>query len=98
MTNELVDTKAETPYARWHAEITAAEKELKKYHERGRLVVKKFLDERAAENSSAKWFNVFSANVNILEAALYAQPPKPAVTRRFKDYDDEVARVAALML
>ena len=33
-----------------------------------------------------------------MEAALYAQPPKPAVTRSFKDYEDEPARVAALML
>lgn len=98
MTNDVVDTKAERPYDRWHAEITAAEKELKKFHERGRMVVKKFLDERAAENSAAKWFGVFKANVDILEAALYAQPPKPAVSRSFKDYEDEPARVAALML
>ncbi len=98
MANDIVDTKAEKPYDRWNAEITAAEKELKKFHERGRLVVKKLLDERAAENSAAKWFNVYKANVDILEAALYAQPPKPAVTRSFKDYEDEPARVAALIL
>jgi hypothetical protein len=87
-----------TPIQRWMQEIDMAEEELKKFHERGRRVTKRFLDERDMVQSENKWFNIFYANTNILESALYAQLPKPAVTRRFKDYDDDVARVAALIL
>jgi hypothetical protein len=87
-----------TPYEKWSREIVAAEKNLVKFHERGRRTVRKFIDERSATQQNAKWFNVFYANTNILESALYAQLPKPSVTRRFKDYKDDTARVAGLIL
>lgn len=93
-----VVTKEMTPYQRWQAEIDAALQATKKFHERGRLVVRKFIDERDAVSSGARWFNIFYANVNILESALYAKLPSPSVTRRFKDYQDETARVAALII
>ena len=87
-----------TPYEKWTREIEASEKNLVKFHERGRRTVRKFIDERSATQSGAKWFNVFYANTVILESALYAQLPKPAVSRKFKDYQDDTARVAGLML
>jgi hypothetical protein len=86
------------PVELWAGEIEAAEKELKKFYERGRLVTRKFLDERDALESNFKWFNIFYANTQILESALYAQLPKPAVSRKYTDYNDDIARVAALIL
>lgn len=86
-----------TPRA-WLAEITAAEAELKKFHERGRRTNRRFLDERDQASATDKWFNIFYANTNILESALYAQLPKPVVDRKYKDYKDDVARVAALII
>ncbi len=94
----IVDPKKLSGAELWAAEITAAEAELKKFHERGRKVNKQFLDERDAVYTDSKWFNIFYANTNILESALYAQLPKPAVSRRFTDYNDEVGRVAALII
>lgn len=82
----------------WSGEITAAEAELKKFIERGKKVNRKFLDERDTVNTNDRWFNIFYANTNILESALYAQLPKPAVSRRHTDYNDDVGRVAALIL
>lgn len=95
-----MDTKDKnlTPQQKWDAEIRAAEKELVKFDKRAKKVVKKFIDERDTLQGGNKWFNVYYANVNILEAALYAQPPKPAVNRRFKDYEDDVGRVAGTIL
>lgn len=93
----MADTK-DTPQEKWKNEIEQAEKELKKFHERGDATNKKFLDERNELTANHKWFNIFYANTNILESALYSQIPKPAVSRRFKDYDDEVARVAGIIL
>ena len=82
----------------WNREITAAEKELKKFYERGRNCTKKFLDERDALQGSSRWFNIYYANTQILESALYAQLPKPVVSRKYTDYNDDVARVAALII
>ena len=83
---------------KWVAEIDAAEKALKKFHERGNYTTKRFIDERDTLTSSSKWFNLFYANTNILESALYSQLPNPIVSRRFKDYDDEIGRVASMIL
>lgn len=91
-------TEAVSPHKKWEKEIDYAERELKKFHKRGQTTTRRFLDERDAHNSDSKWFNIFYANTQILESALYSQLPKPAVTRRFKDYDDDVARVAATIL
>ncbi len=79
-------------------EIDAATKERTKFTERGRATVKRFVDERDLVSADNKWFNIFYANTNILESALYSELPNPTVSRRFKDYEDQVARVAALML
>lgn len=98
MATKKPSAKTQTRQESWIAEIAAAEKELKKFHERARVVTKRFLDERDTMSGGLKWFNIFYANTNILESALYSQLPKPSVTRRFKDFDDPVARVAAQML
>jgi len=97
-TGSIEDPSKLTPVQLWTREIEAAEKELKKFHERARRVTRKFLDERDSLEGDMKWFNIFYANTNILESALYAQLPKPAVSRKYLDYKDDVARVAALII
>ena len=87
-----------TPYSRWKVEIEYAEKELVKYHMRGDMVIRKFLDERDSLTADRKWFNIFYANTNILESAIYAALPQPQVSRKFIDYQDDIARVAAIIL
>lgn len=94
MSNETVPV-TETPAQRWQREIDKALKEMEKFHIRARKVVRRYVDERDAVEAQNKWFNIFYANTVILESALYAQLPKPDVSRRFKDYKDEVARVGA---
>ena len=85
-------------YAYWKAEITAAEKEQFKWHEQSQRVIKRYLDKRDALESDLKNFNLFHANTNIVAASLYSQPPRPDVRRRFNDMDDDVGRVAAMMM
>lgn len=94
----IVDTRELTPHQRWTTELDYAEKELKVFHERARRVVRRYIDERDAVDNMNKWFNIFYANTNILKAALYAQIPQADVSRRFKDYNDDTARVASLIL
>jgi len=86
------------PHERWAGEIIAAEKELEKFYKRANTVTKRYIDERDTMTAPSKWFNIFYANANILQSAIYAQLPKPAVSRKYTDYNDEVGRVAALII
>ena len=97
-TGVITDFNDLDPVERWAAEVEAAEKELKKAWERGEMANKRFIDDRDVITSDRKWFNIFYANTNILESALYAQLPKPTVSRKYIDYNDDVARVAAEIL
>jgi len=94
----IVDPKKLKPIELWTTEIAYAEQELKKFHERARACVRRYVDERDALDAPNKWFNLFYANTKIMKAALYAQLPKPEVQRKFIDYNDQLARVAANML
>lgn len=93
-----LEATPEGKYQRWSDEIRFAEKELKKFHERANKVVMRYIDERDAVNVSQKWFNIFNANVGIMEASLYANIPNADVSRKFIDMDDDVARVAGTVL
>jgi len=86
-------------FRRWRDEITNAEQENKEWHERGRKIVKRYKDDRkGAIDGLDKKFNLFTTNVGIMQAALYAKVPKVLVERKFQDADDDVARVAALIM
>ena len=92
------EKEADGPYRRWSSEITYSEKEASKYIDAARKVSKKYIDERDQIESLDRKFNLFNANVNLLKSALYAQLPEVEVRRRFSDPNDDIARVAALIL
>jgi|KBSMisStaDraftv2_1062788.scaffolds.fasta_scaffold08903_4 hypothetical protein len=94
----IVDPEKLTSIELWKTEIAYAEQETKKFHERARKVVRRFVDERDAMDSGQKWFNLFYANTKIMRAALYSQIPKPEVKRKFTDYKDDLGRVASSIL
>jgi hypothetical protein len=82
----------------WLNEISAAEKNLAKWREQARKIVRRYLDRRDTAQESMNKLNLFTANVQILIATLYAKFPKPVVTREFEDEIDDVARVAGTMM
>jgi hypothetical protein len=105
MTDEKDQEFKETPngqWKRWNQELTAAKKAFAKFHKDGDKVNKKFLDERTQEQD--EWgelttrLNLFHANITTLVSMLYGKIPKVEVARKFADADDDVARVAGLML
>lgn len=89
-------------YSRWQAEIQAGEKELEKWKKSSRRIVKEFRASRSENNyvdpTMERRFNLFSANVQILQTALLNQLPKPTVGREFGDQMDDVARVAGWIM
>lgn len=92
------DKSPASKYRRWRDEITKAEKQTEKFREQGQKVVKRFLDDRDGLEGVERKFNIFSANVGILQSSLYAKIPKVSVERRFGQMNDDPARVAALLL
>ena len=94
--------KPDGEYARWRAEIVLAEKEVDKWRRRARKIVKEFRSERievsGVDPAMERRFNLFAANVNILQTSLINQTPQPTVNREFKDPQDDVGRVACWIL
>lgn len=86
---------------RWEKELQAAKKELRKFHDASRKIVKKYLDQRGdtmGDTDSAFKLNLFWSNVQVLKASLYAKPPRVDVSNSFKDSEDDVSRVAGNIL
>lgn len=83
---------------RWAVEFAAAKEEVKRWHEQAERIIKRFLDERdALQDTDTRW-NLFTANVQTVRAIMYGKTPSVSVTRRFNDTQDDVARVAGVML
>jgi hypothetical protein len=95
---EEADKTESKRYRRWNDEITMAEKEFDNFRKQGRTTVRRYKDERDSVDGSERKFNIFTANVGILESSLYAKIPKVTVSRRFGQSMDDPARVASLML
>jgi hypothetical protein len=95
---EKADSTPEGRYGRWNDEIIMAEKEFDNFRKQGRTTVRRYKDKRDAVDGTERKFNIFTANVGILQSALYAQIPKVSVSRRFGQANDDPARVASLML
>ncbi len=92
------DKSPASKYRRWRDEVIKAEKQTETFREQGQKVVKRFLDDRDGLEGVERKFNIFSANVGILQSSLYAKIPKVSVERRFGQMNDDPARVAALLL
>lgn len=86
------------PSKSWLTEISAAKQWLEKFHRQGDEVVNRYLDKRESNEEKVSKYNLFTVNTQILLSTLYAKFPEPVVTREWEDQDDDVARVAAIMI
>ena len=95
---EELEKTPEGKRQRWMQELDYSEKELKDFHTQARRTLRKYLDNRDAIDAEKKWFNIFNTNVGIIRSSLYANIPQIEISRRFSDMNDDVARVAGIML
>jgi hypothetical protein len=102
-TDEL-DQSPEQLASFWLAQIEFSEKKVKQWRKRGEQIVRRYKNRKQEISSSAptiavgqKRMNFVWANVQTQKPILYAQTPKPNVTRRNKD-KDPVGRWAATVL
>jgi len=78
-------------YADWIKEIENEDRVHSKFREKAKRVEKRY---RLQEKSN---FNILWSNVEIQQAALYSQTPKPDVQRRHKEPNDTARQAAEIM-
>lgn len=84
----------------WISQLDQDEKRLKdEFWRSADQIIRKYKGKKEQNMGGKQYlFNVFWANVGVLKAALYGKRPKPMVERAWKDPNDNVGRVAALIL
>src|SRR5579864_1326386 len=81
--------------SRWISELDLSEKEQRPWIERGRRIVRRYVDDRAGANEvRRRRFALLWANIQTLAPAIYARTPTAVVSRRWKDADP-VGRLAS---
>lgn len=91
---------------RWHSEMAAADKRVRRWHKQGNRIQARYQDKRgdtgneglADSNKNSFRVNLFNANITTQKNMLYGNPPKTDVSRRYADSDDDQARVAGTIL
>jgi hypothetical protein len=91
------ESKPPTLGQHWREEIRISKAWLKKWHESGRDILKRLKDERERDDGTQRT-NLFTADYLTRRAVLYGRTPQAMVDRRWKDPEDDIARVAAEML
>lgn len=80
----------------WRGQLELAEKQDQDWIERGRLIIKRYRDERDAINSGREVrYNILWSNTETLKPVLYGRSPKPDVSRRHKDQNDPATALGA---
>lgn len=85
-------------YRLWLTEIQASEKEKEKFDKDADRIVRRYLDKRDAYQEAESRVNIFWSTIDVVKSSIYARPPKADVHRLYKDFDDDVPRVAGEML
>lgn len=81
----------------WLDDIQQAEQSMADWTKRAKNIERIYLDDREEKTDTQRKYAMLWANVSVLQPAVYAQPPQPAVSRRFSDRDP-VARAVAEVL
>jgi hypothetical protein len=89
--------------ARWSVELNASKRWMSKFHRSARECERQYIDmaEGSTDRSLADYSgktNLFWSNVQVILSAIYGSMPKAEVNRKFDDFDDDVSRVAGIIM
>lgn len=82
---------------RWALEVDLAQRAARPWMERAGKIVKRYADERDDHERKGRRVAILWSIINTIAPAVYAQPPKPQVERRWRDADP-AGRAAAQIL
>lgn len=93
---EKTGDEAQADAARWISELELSERFQKKWLTRARKINRRYEADRSADDTKRR-FSMLWSNTQTIAPAVYARPPQPVVSRRFKDADP-VGRLASEVL
>lgn len=87
----------------WVNSLGKSDKWLEKYLREAKTNNEQYLPNNGNSNNGATTrklprYNLFNSNVNVLKSTMFARLPEPTVSRQFADINDQVSRVASLVL
>lgn len=87
---------------KWLSELQLAERWIEKWMKRSESIIKRYRDERDNMydyygDMSGYKYNIFWSNIQTLQPAVYSEPPKAQIERRWKD-SDPLGRIASQIL
>lgn len=86
----------------WAKELAASKKWMTKFTKQARDCEKAYLDQADTLDDVVSTFNaktnLFWSNVQVILSAIYARLPKATVDRKHKDFQDDVSRVAGVIM
>lgn len=90
-------------YNHWDKEIKAAGRRQRKFVKQGNKIVERFQSQSAVKDASEDtdyntYINLFHTNAITLQSMMYGQLPTTRVEREFADPNDDVARVASMII
>lgn len=90
---------------KWQVELSASKRWMAKFTRSARACERAYMGGGDADDmlvptgtSSEGKVNLFWSNVQVVLSAIYGKLPKADVDRKFKDFDDDVARVAGIIM
>jgi hypothetical protein len=87
---------------KWQVEIAASRKWMERFSKAARDCEKAYLDRSPMSDAVVRTYagktNLFWSNVQVILSAIYGRLPKAEVDRKFTDFDDDVARVAGIIM
>lgn len=93
----LAKYQTEDYQAKWVEELESSRKERKEFVAKGYKILEHWADKRSTDSQVSN-YNLLYANTELKQAALYANTPSPDVKRRFSDPNDQISRVASIIL
>jgi hypothetical protein len=93
---------SESAARKWSAELIAARKWMEKFTRSARECEKQYLGRSTMSDATVQRYagktNLFWSNVQVILSAIYGRLPQAEVSRKFNDFDDDVARVAGIIM
>ena len=88
---------------KWQVELSASKRWMEKFTRSAKRCEAAYLGKFANDESRSVYeyggkVNLFWSNVQVILSAIYGRLPKADVDRKFKDFDDDVARVAGIIM
>lgn len=102
---KLSATESAAAAKKWQVELSASKRWMQRFTQSARMCEKAFMGGADADDilvpngmlNEGK-VNLFWSNVQVVLSAIYGKLPKAEVDRKFKDFDDDVARVAGIIM